>query len=108
MPAKLKKLFGNLSVILLISLFHPALILSQVFIHEKIILRGFDGDPLSIDSKNPYSPQKTCGKCHDYERITRGYHFQQGRTDSDGKIVISDTFNQKYSWNLSSGMYGKH
>jgi hypothetical protein len=28
--------------------------------------------------------------------------------DGTGKIVISDTFNQKYSWNLSSGMYGKH
>ena len=108
MPGKLEKLFLNFSVILFFSLLHPALILSQVFVHEKIILKGLDGNPLTIESKNPYSPQKTCGKCHDYERITRGYHFQQGRTDSTGKIVTRDIFDQKYSWNLSSGMYGKH
>ena len=81
---------------------------SQTTSHEKIILKGFDGNPLTIDSKIPYSPKRTCGVCHDYERITRGYHFQQGRMDGTGKIVISDTFNQKYFWNLSSGMYGKH
>jgi hypothetical protein len=108
MPGKLKNFWGSFSVVLLFSLLHPVSIFPQVFTHEKIVLRGFDGNPISIDSKNPYSPKDTCGKCHDYERITRGYHFQQGRTDSTGKIVISDTFDQKYPWNLSSGMYGKH
>src|SRR3972149_6191648 len=108
MPGKVKTILRNLSLILFFSLFHPALILPQVFIHEKIPVKGFDGNLLTTDSKNPYSPKRTCGQCHDYERITRGYHFQQGRTDSTGKIVISDTFDQKYSWNLSSGMYGKH
>ena len=108
MPGKLKNFWGSFSVVLLFFLLHPTLIFSQVFTHEKIILRGFDGDPISIDSKNPYSPKNTCGKCHDYERITRGYHFQQGRTDSTGKIVISDTFDQKYPCSLSSGTYGKH
>jgi hypothetical protein len=56
----------------------------------------------------PYSPRKTCGACHDYDQITKGYHFQQGRTDGAGKIMVSDTFDSKYPWNLSSGMYGKH
>lgn len=96
------------SVILTFFLLSTASTPPQVFIHEKIILKGFDGSPLTIDSKIPYSPKRTCGECHDYERITRGYHFQQGRTDGTGKIVIRDTFDQKYSWNLSSGMYGKH
>jgi hypothetical protein len=77
-------------------------------LHEKIILRGFDGSPLTPDSKIPYSPKRTCGACHDYDQITNGYHFQQGRTDGTGKIIISDTFDPKYPWNLSSGMYGKH
>ncbi|MFB3886191.1 MAG: hypothetical protein ACE144_13265 [Thermodesulfobacteriota bacterium] len=95
-------------VILLFSLFYPALIFSQVSNHKEIILRGFDGVPLTIESHRPYSPKKTCGTCHDYNRITNGYHFQQGRTDGARKIVISDTFDAKFPWNLSSGMYGKH
>lgn len=24
----------------------------------------------------PYSPRNTCGSCHDYEEISKGYHFQ--------------------------------
>jgi hypothetical protein len=87
---------------------HPVPAYSQVPEHEKIILKGFDGSPIASDSKAPYSPKRTCGACHDYDRITNGYHFQQGRTDRTGKIVISDTFDPKYPWNLSSGMYGKH
>ncbi|RPJ04592.1 MAG: hypothetical protein EHM36_09985, partial [Deltaproteobacteria bacterium] len=75
--------------------------------HPQIAIRGGDGTPLPKDSQSPYSPKKTCGGCHDYDQITNGYHFQQGRTDGAGKIVISDNFNPKYPWNLSSGMYGK-
>ncbi len=49
---------------------------SQSFQHEKITLKGFDGSSITKESKNPYSPRKTCGACHDYGRITSGYHFQ--------------------------------
>jgi len=108
MPEKLGKLFLPILMILLFSLFYRTSIPSQVSIHEKIILKGIDGIPLTIDSKIPYSPKRTCGACHDYDRITNGYHFQQGRTDGTRKIVISDTFDPKFPWNLSSGMYGKH
>jgi len=103
-----KALFFGISIWLFSCFFYPASITSQVSLHEKIVLRGFDGDPLSIESKIPYSPKKTCGACHEYDRITNGYHFQQGRTDGAGKIVISDTYDSKYPWNLSSGMYGKY
>ncbi len=89
-------------------LLFPRAIPSQAFRHEKIILRGFDGTPLTLDSKAPYSPKKTCGACHDYDRITKGYHFQQGRTDGSGKIIVSDTYDLKRPWNLSSGLFGKH
>ena len=88
--------------------FLPSLAMSQDSQHEKIVLKGYDGSTLTIDSKTPYSPKKTCGSCHNYEMITRGYHFQQGRTDGEGKIVIRDTFDPKYPWNLSSGMFGKY
>jgi len=91
-----------------LSLFYPASIPSQESSHERIILKGFDGSPLTLESKTPYSPKKTCGGCHNYSQITNGYHFQQGRADGMGKIVISDTFDPKYPWNLSSGMYGKY
>ena len=96
------------TLFLAISIFYPITTSPQVSSHEKIVLRGYDGSPLTTDSKNPYSPKRTCGTCHDYDRITNGYHFQQGRTDGTGKIAISETFDPKYPWNLSSGMYGKH
>ncbi len=100
-------LLGMFTLLLFVFVY-PAPIPSQVPLHNKIVLRGFDGNPLTLESKAPYSPKKTCGTCHDYPRITNGYHFQQGRTDGEGKIVIGDTFDLKYPWNLSSGMYGKH
>jgi len=86
----------------------PHLLSSQTPAHPKVILKGFEGRELTPESKAPYSPKKTCGACHDYDQITKGYHFQQGRTDGTGKIRISDAYDQKYPWNLSSGMYGKH
>jgi hypothetical protein len=91
-----------------LSILFPPAIPSQVFQHGKVVLRGFDGTPLTPESKTPYSPKKTCGACHDYDRITRGYHFQQGRTDGIGKIIVSDTYDPKFPWNLSSGLFGKH
>lgn len=86
----------------------PAVIAPQPPPHVRIIIRGPDGTPLTLESKIPYSPKKTCGACHDYDRITRGYHFQQGRMDGTGTIVVKDTFHPKHPWNLSSGLYGKH
>jgi len=96
------------SVTLSSSLFYPTSTLSQESSHAKIITKGFDGSPLTLESRTPYSPKKTCGSCHNYDQITNGYHFQQGRTDGTGKIVMSDTFDPKYPWSLSSGMYGRY
>ena len=37
-------------------------------------------DPVNeINADKPYSPKQTCGKCHDYDKITQGFHFQQGK-----------------------------
>jgi hypothetical protein len=108
-PLKMDKaLLWGISTAVFCCLIYPSSIVSQVPLHEKIVLRGFDAEPLTVDSKAPYSPRKTCGACHDYDQITKGYHFQQGRTDGTGKIIVSETFDSKYPWNLSSGMYGKH
>ena len=48
----------------------------------------------------PYSTKQTCGYCHDYESISRGYHFQLGWD------VISDNYSKKEPWRLSPGMAG--
>jgi len=109
----LKRFIEKYSILLFLvmgSFFLPLysnLTIPQVPSHPKIILRGSDGGPLTLESKIPFSPKKTCGACHDYDRITRGYHFQQGRMDGSGNILVSDSYAPRYSWNLSSGMYGK-
>ncbi len=36
---------------------------------------------ISPESNRPYSPLMTCGRCHDVETISHGFHFQAGRTD---------------------------
>ena len=50
----------------------------------------------------------TCGRCHDVDTIANGYHFQQGRTDSTGKIDarLKKPWSQEEAV-LSTGMFGK-
>ena len=75
--------------------------------HPEIELIDYDGNEISLDSNVPYSPKNTCGECHDYEEITNAYHFQQGRTDGDGNIIVRDDLDSKDPWLISRGMYGK-
>ena len=51
----------------------------------------------------PYSPKQTCGLagCHNYEKITKGYHFQQGKDEEANEELKS-----LYQWVLSPGQYG--
>ncbi len=59
-------------------------------------------DPVhGINDKRPYSPKKTCGQCHDYELITRGYHFQQGKDER-----LSPELAAMYPWMRTPGQYG--
>ncbi len=55
------------------------------------------------NADKPYSTRKTCGSkgCHDYDKITKGFHFQQGWEK------ISDSFSKEKPWVLSDGMMGK-
>ncbi len=53
----------------------------------------------------PYSPKQTCGACHDYDAITRAYHFQIGATD------MGDDWGERhpefhYQYLRSSGQFG--
>jgi len=59
-------------------------------------------NPLTGENADqPYSTRQTCGACHDYAKITKGYHFQQGWDR------IKDGFNKTKPWVLSDGMMGK-
>jgi len=68
-------------------------------------LRTDDGkiiNPLTGENADqPYSTRQTCGACHNYDQITKGYHFQQGWDR------IKDGFSRKKPWVLSDGMMGK-
>lgn len=56
-----------------------------------------------INAATPYSPRQTCGAagCHDYDKITQGYHFTQGK----GEAVPTDMA-ARYQWVSSPGNYG--
>lgn len=59
-------------------------------------------NPLTGENADqPYSTRQTCGACHNYDEITKGYHFQQGWDK------IKDNFSKKKPWVLSDGMMGK-
>jgi hypothetical protein len=75
--------------------------------HPEVILIDYDGNEISLESNTPYSPKNTCGECHEYDDITNAYHFQMGRTDAEGKMIIRDDMDSKNPWLLSKGMYGK-
>jgi hypothetical protein len=50
----------------------------------------------------PYSSKATCGACHDYDTVTRGYHFQQGWDE-----LYTAQEREEKPWILSPGMAGK-
>lgn len=55
----------------------------------------------NMNTDKPYSPKQTCGKCHDYNKITEGFHFQQGKNEK-----IPAYIGKKFNWILSPGNYG--
>lgn len=70
-------------------------------------LRAQDGSVINpVTGENadkPVSTRQTCGAqgCHDYDTVTKGYHFQQGWD------VIRDDYSKDKPWVLSPGMMGK-
>ncbi len=70
--------------------------------HQDVWLKNELGDRITPQENraDPYSPKKTCGACHGYATITRGYHFQQGFD------AMSDRYDAKRPWVLSPGRYG--
>jgi len=71
------------------------------------LLRDEQGEVINpvqgMNDRVPYSPRQTCGAsgCHDYAKITEGYHFQQGRGESVPPVMA-----ERYNWVTSPGNYG--
>ena len=51
----------------------------------------------------PYSPKQTCGavNCHDYQKITKGYHFMQGAGEKPTPAQA-----ERCQWASTPGNYG--
>jgi hypothetical protein len=61
-------------------------------------------DPVhGLNDGVPYSPKQTCGAsgCHDYARITEGFHFTQGKGETPPK-----EYTDRYQWVTAPGNYG--
>ncbi len=61
-------------------------------------------DPVNnLNADKPYSPKQTCGTkgCHDYNKITEGFHFTQGK----GEKPTPD-MEKRYLWVSTPGDYG--
>ncbi len=68
-----------------------------------VVVGGSSGGVAAGALAEPYSPRQTCGRegCHDYARITEGYHFTQGAGE-----VPPDTLAERALWVTSPGNYG--
>ena len=78
----------------------------KIFEHPSVPLLDVQGKKIASGSSTPYSPRTTCGKCHNIDKITKGYHFQEGRTDGSGNIVMKD--NYFGDWRDRSQSSGRH
>jgi hypothetical protein len=61
-------------------------------------------DPVhGANEGSPYSPKQTCGAagCHDYAKITEGYHFTQGKGEHPTEEQAA-----RIGWASSPGNYG--
>ena len=61
-------------------------------------------DPVrGVNDTVPYSPRQTCAAngCHDYAKITEGFHFTQGRGEPVPAAMAA-----RYAWVTSPGNYG--
>lgn len=66
--------------------------------------QGREIDPRNgVNTTEPYSPKQTCGAsgCHDYAKITRGFHFTQGQGETVPPEMAS-----RWPWVLHPGNYG--
>ncbi len=105
-----------------------------LFAHPEVTLLDENGNPIisqldkndkivaangSVYYRGPaYSPKMTCGKCHDYNAVTKAYHFREGAgpngedlsdtwvSEKRGKDHLNKYLSNAYGYILSPGQYG--
>ncbi len=105
-----------------------------LFAHPKVQLLDENGNPIinSLDKNDKiiapngsvyyrgpaYSPKMTCGKCHDYNSVTKAYHFREGAgpngedlsdlwvSERRGVDPLNKYLTNAYGHLLSPGQYG--
>ena len=95
--AILLAILGVLLLVTLVSARERACVPFHLKTEDGKIINPLTGE----NADQPYSPRQTCGACHKYDEITKGYHFQQGWDK------IKDNYDPKKPWVLSDGMLGK-
>lgn len=97
---------GFMALSLFISFNAGQAMADEQVLHPAIPLYDENGTHV-LDSNKPYSSRKSCGNnggsgCHDYDAITRAYHFEFGRDEA------SDDFGPKRGLSrlVSPGYYG--
>ena len=95
-----------------------------VFAHHPVQLLDENGNPIVSQLNNSdtitaangsvymagpaYSPKKTCGACHDYNAVTKAYHFREG-VGRNGEIINdhwSDKENDGTLYKYLANAYG--
>ena len=72
--------------------------------HPAVVLKDEAGRNV-LETGKPISTRQTCGeKCHDYDFIARSFHFQQGKSEMDRKLLDAHGVP---AFNSSPGMFGK-
>ena len=80
-----QKVLLSLIVLLIVAPVFAANTIDKPVIHNPAFpLLDENGDNV-LKSGLPYSSQKSCGgsSCHDYTKISHGFHFEQGRAETD-------------------------
>jgi len=78
--------------------------------HTPMPLMDYSGNPITVDSTQPYSGRHTCGRCHEHDAdtVAGGAWFQDGMTDADGNLDMRDDYNDDGRfWIKSAARYGK-
>jgi hypothetical protein len=72
--------------------------------HPALVLKDEAGRNV-LETGKPISTRQTCGdQCHDYDFIAGSFHFQQGKSEMDRKLLAGHGI---APFNSSPGMFGK-
>lgn len=69
------------------------------YLHH-IDLYDSENRKITPESNQPYSPRNTCGRCHDYDTISHGWHFNafEANASAGGSGATADRVGEPWVW----------